>query len=81
LSDDKGVKSEPCSRIYSYIFSISVGAQWTQWTGWPIEESVFQAANIEEEDGGHVDGGNERIWPFGRLERAMEMPAMWYLEC
>jgi len=41
---------------------------------------VFQAEKMVEEDGGHARGGKERIWPFGRLERAMEIPAMWYLE-
>jgi len=55
---------------------MSVGAQCVQSTGWPIEESVFHAVNILEEDGGHDKGGKERIWPFGKLERAMEMPAM-----
>jgi hypothetical protein len=62
--------------MYSYIFSISVGAQWTQCTGWPIEDSVFQAVKIEEEDGGQDRGGKERIFPFGRLERAIDIPAM-----
>jgi hypothetical protein len=32
-----------------------------------------------EEEGGHDSGGKERICPFGRLERAIEIPAMWYL--
>ena len=36
---------------------------------------------MAEEDGGHESGGNDRIWPFGRFERATEMPAMWYLLC
>ena len=37
---------------------------------------VSQALKIEEEDGGHDSGGNDSIWPFGRLERAIEMPAI-----
>jgi hypothetical protein len=62
--------------MYSYMFSMNVGAQWVQSTGWPIEASVFHAVNILEEDGGHDNGGKERIWPFGKFERAIEMPAM-----
>jgi hypothetical protein len=34
---------------------------------------------IEDEDGGHDNGGKERICPFGRPDMAIEMPAMWYL--
>lgn len=71
-----GVKSPPVSVMYSYMFSMSVGAQWTQSTGYPIVESVSQAEKMVDEDGGHDSGGKERIWPFGRLERAMEIPAM-----
>jgi hypothetical protein len=61
------------------MFSMRVGAQWVMSTGWPIEESVFHAVNIEEDEGGHERGGKESILPFGRLESAIEMPAMWYL--
>jgi hypothetical protein len=65
--------------MYSYIFSIRVGAQWTTSTGCPIDERAFQAEKIAEEDGGHGSGGNDKILPFGRFESAIEMPAMWYL--
>jgi hypothetical protein len=63
------------------MFSMRVGAQWTQSTGYPIEESVFQAANIVDAAGGHNNGGKDNIWPFGRPESAIEIPAMWYLAC
>lgn len=48
-------------------------------TGCPIDERVSQAEKIADEDGGHESGGNDKILPFGRFERAIEMPAMWYL--
>lgn len=44
-----------------------------------MSESVFHAEKMEEEDGGHDIGGNDKIWPFGRFDRAIEIPAMWYL--
>jgi len=37
--------------------------------------------NKEDAEGGHNNGGNDKIWPFGRPDSAMEIPAMWYLEC
>lgn len=36
--------------------------------------------NIVDAAGGHDNGGNESIWPFGRPERATEIPAIWYLD-
>ena len=58
------------------MFSIKVGAQWTQSTGWPIKASVFQAVKILEVDGGQYNVGNDNISPLGKFERAMEIPAM-----
>jgi hypothetical protein len=46
-----------------------------------MEESAFHAAKIAEEDGGQERGGKDKIWPLGKLERAMDMPAIWYLPC
>jgi hypothetical protein len=66
---------------YSYMFSIEVGAQWTQSTGCPILAKVFHAIKIDEEGVGDGKGGNDRIPPFGRPASAMEMPAIWYLAC
>jgi hypothetical protein len=79
LREVRGVKSFVVDVMYSYMFSIKVGAQCVISTGWPIEERVLQAEKIVDEDGGHDSGGNERTFPFGRFDRAMEMPAMWYL--
>jgi hypothetical protein len=58
------------------MFSISEGAQWTISTGNPICERVFHAAKMAEDDGGQERGGNDRIWPFGRPDKAMDIPAI-----
>ncbi len=77
LRDMRGQKSLlEVEVMYSTIFSIKVGAQWMQSTGLPRLERVSQAAKIDDEDGGQARGGKERIDPFGRLERATEMPAI-----
>lgn len=76
LREVRGEKSWVLVVMYSYIFSIKVGAQWTHCTGWPMSERAFQAENIEDEDGGQESGGKDNIWPFGRLESATEIPAM-----
>jgi len=55
------LKSPPLLVVYSYMFSINVGAQWTQSTGCPIEERVSQAAKMADDDGGHERGGKDKI--------------------
>jgi len=44
-----------------------------------MDSRVFQAVNNDDAEGGHDIGGNDRTVPFGKLERAMEIPAIWYL--
>jgi hypothetical protein len=58
------------------MFSIKVGAQWTISTGKHIFERVFQAEKMAEDDGGQERGGNDRIWPLGRPDKAMDIPAI-----
>jgi len=76
LSEVRGVKSLVFVEMYSYIFSISVGAQWTHWTGCPISDRVFHAEKMDDEEGGHESGGKDSICPLGRLESAIDMPAI-----
>jgi hypothetical protein len=37
---------------------------------------VLNAVKIAEEDGGQYRGGNERTWPLGRPDNAMDIPAI-----
>jgi hypothetical protein len=41
-----------------------------------MDSKVFQAAKIEEDDGGQSSGGNERMRPLGSPDKAVEMPAI-----
>jgi hypothetical protein len=44
-----------------------------------MDERVSHAARRADEDGGQEIGGKDRIWPLGKFESAMDMPAIWYL--
>lgn len=44
-----------------------------------MDERVSHSARRADEDGGQDNGGKDRIWPFGKFESAMDMPAIWYL--
>jgi len=41
-----------------------------------MDARVFQAEKRADEDGGQERGGKDKIWPFGKFESAMEMPAI-----
>lgn len=38
--------------------------------------STLNAMKMAEDDGGQDRGGNERTWPLGRPDNAIDMPAM-----